>query len=196
MFKLSSYSLMVALVLGFVACAQAPDQDVTSAKAALEEARSIEKYAPESFKQAQDALNAALAELETQNGKFALFRSYDQTKDLLGKARDAAMAAKTAGEAQREEVKRSAEALMTEAQAAIETATKAIATAPRGKGTEADIAAMRTDVETLGTTLAEAQSAFASGDYLTAQSRADSVKNQASSISADIEQAKAKKARR
>lgn len=196
MLKLSTRILALALALGVAACAQAPDQDIAAAKAAIEDARAIEKYAPESFRQAQDALNAATAEIEAQNGKFALFRSYDQAKELLAKAKDAAASAKKAGEAKREEVKKAAEALMTEAQAAIDAAKSAVATAPKGKGTDADFAAMKTDLESYAATLGEAQGAFGAGDYLTAQTKADSVKTQAGQISADIAQAKAKKAKR
>ena len=186
--------IMLALQLG--ACAQAPQQEIDGAKAAIEAARSLEKYAPEAFKQASDALNTAVAEVEAQNGKFALTRSYSQAKQLLAHATEAASKAKAAGEAKREEVKKTAEVVWQEAQTALDAAKAAVETAPRGKGTDADIAAMKADLDAQATALNEAQSAFRSGDYLTAQSKAESVKTMATQISNDIAQARAKKGRR
>lgn len=191
------YSLIVlTLALGLASCAQAPQQEIESAQAALEAARPLEKYSPEAFKQASDALNTAMAEVEAQNGKFALTRSYSQAKELLAQASEAANKAKAAGEAKREEVKKTAEVLWQEAQTALDAAKAAVETAPRGKGTEADIAAMKADLDAQATALDEAQAAFRSGDYLTAQSKAESVKTMATQISNDIAQARAKRGRR
>lgn len=196
MSKFTYLLAVLILALGLGACAQAPQQEIDGAKAALEAARALEKYVPEVFKQASDALNTAMAEVEAQNGKFALMRSYDQAKQLLAQATESANKAKAAGEAKREEVKKAAEALIQEAQTALDAAKAAVETAPRGKGTEADIAAMKADLEAQATALTEAQSAFSSGDYLAAQSKADSVKTMATQISNDIAQAKTKKGRR
>jgi maltodextrin utilization protein YvdJ len=191
------YSFIVLmLALGLCACSQAPQQEIDSAKAALEAARALEKYAPEAFQKASDALNTAMAEVEAQNGKFALMRSYSQATELLAKAVEAANQAKAAGEAKREEVKKSAETLIQEAQTALDAAKAAVETAPKGKGSEADIAAMKADLEAQSTALMEAQSAFSAGDYLSAQSKSESVKTMATQISDDIAQAKAKRGRR
>jgi hypothetical protein len=189
-------TLIVTLALVSFSCAQAPNDQIAAAKAAVEAARAFEPYAPDAFKQAEDTLNTAMAEVEAQGGKFGFMRSYDQSKNLLSTAESAAAKAKAEGEARREAVKLEAQTLIQEAQGSLSAAQTALATAPRGKGTEADLAAMKADLEAMSTTVAEAETALAGGDFLGARAKAESVKTGAAQIAADIEQAKAKKSRR
>lgn len=188
--------LALGLTFSLSGCAQAPQQDIDSAKAVIEEARTAQadKYAPESFQQAEDALQSAMAEIEAQNGKFAMFRSYERATELLAQAKETGTKAKADGEAKRSEARQAAEALIKEAEIALDAAKTSLTTAPRGKGTRADIEAMKAEIETLSSTLTEAHQAFDSGDFLSAKAKADSVKAQAGQISSDIQQARAKKA--
>ena len=91
--------LLVVAVLA-VGCAKPPQQEIDGAKAALTAAEQAEapKYAADAWDKAQQAMNAVNAELEAQNAKFALFRSYTKAKQLIAEAQNAANAAWTSNE--------------------------------------------------------------------------------------------------
>src|SRR5512140_797371 len=63
MIKRVSLALMVLMLLAFVGCSKAPEAEMQQASAAFDAARTAEaeQYAPESFRVAQDTLNAAQA---------------------------------------------------------------------------------------------------------------------------------------
>lgn len=192
--------LLAALAVGsfLVAlggCATAPQEDIDAAQQALEAARTSEAnlYAPEALQQAEDAWTSAMTEVEAQNAKFALFRSYDRAKELMTTAKNEADEAVAEAATGKEAARQEAENLIRDTTTAIEEAKAALETAPRGKGTQAEIQAMKAEVETLGATLAEAQQAYDSGRYLDAKATAQSVKEKAEAISQDIAQAKAKR---
>ena len=189
----------VALVAGVLlasGCAQAPQEEIENANQALEAARSAEapEYAPEAWQLSQDAFDSAMTEIQAQNERFVLVRSYDEASQLLDKATQAANAAATEAQSARDETKLRAEALLQEAEAAVAAASTAIETAPKGKGTEADLMAMKAELEAMTTSLAMARESFAAGKYLVAESTAQSVRDQANAIAADISQARTKRA--
>lgn len=195
MFRNMGIVLSMTALVALGACAQAPQEAIDGAAAALEAARTAEapEYAPAAWQLAQDALSSATSEIEAQNQKFALMRSYGDATQLLDKAVQASNAAAAEAASAREEAKRRAEAVLAEAQAALEAAATALASAPKGKGTEADLMAMTAEIEAMTASLATAMEAAASGKYLVAESSAQSIRDQANAISADIAQAKSKR---
>ncbi|HXV62012.1 MAG TPA: hypothetical protein VEK15_15040 [Vicinamibacteria bacterium] len=187
--------LFVGALVFMGGCAQAPQEAIDAANQALDTARTAEAadYAPEEWQMAQDAFNSAMTEVQAQNDKFALVRSYSEAAQLLEKATEAAKTAATEASSAREEVKARAEALLQEAEAALTAATAALETAPKGKGTEADLMAMKAEIETMTASLASARESFAAGKYLMAETSAQSVRDQAKAIAEDIAQAQTKK---
>jgi len=185
----------VAAFLGGAACAKAPQEAIDGAKASLQAATDAEaaKYAPESFRAAEDAINSANAEIAAQSEKFALLRSYDQASQLLTLASEAAEKAKVEAEENREKARVSSEAAIQAAKTAIEAAKAAVDAAPAGKGTRAEIEAMRSELVAMETALTEASQMFEAKDYLGAQAKAESVRSQAEAISNDVGQAIAKR---
>jgi hypothetical protein len=180
------------------ACAQAPQPAIDGANQALEKARAAgaEEYAPEAWQLAQDSLKSATTEVQAQNDKFALMRSYDQATQLLDKATKAADAAASEAASAREEAKKRAETAIQEAQAAVTAAQAALEKAPKGKGTEADLLAMKAELESMTASLSKAQEQFNAGKYLAVESSAHSVTEQANAIAADIAQAQSKSKKR
>jgi hypothetical protein len=195
MFRNTAIVLSFAALIALAGCAQAPQQAIDGANAALEAARTAEapEYAPAAWQLAQDSLSSAMTEVQAQNDKFALMRSYDEATQLLDKATQSANAAAAEAATAREEAKQRAEAVLAEAQAALDAAVAALATAPKGKGTEADLMAMKAEIEAMTASLATAREAAAGGKYLVAESSAQSIRDQANQIVADIEQAKGKR---
>ena len=65
--------------------------------------------------------------------------------------------------------------------------------APRGKGTEADLASLKSGVTSIDGTLAEMQTAFDAGDYLTAKTKAQAAIDASREVVKEIETAKAQR---
>jgi hypothetical protein len=181
--------LLAAVLLG--GCSSPPQAEVEAAQAALGEAEGTgaESYAPEAYSKAQESLAQANAEVEAQKERFVLMRSYGRAKQLLRQAREDAVAAKTAAEAGAVAARENAEAAINAARLSLDAAQVALATAPAGKDSRADLEIMRGDLDALRSTLAEADAAFGSSDYVTAQERAQQVEREARAVSADIAQA-------
>lgn len=192
------FFLFVAIV-GLMACAKPPQAEIDAVNAALDEAKNAEAeiYAPDSLKAAQDAISAMQAELDVQNGKFALFRSYEKAKELANAAKDAAVKAKDDAAANKEQVKSEAETLMNEVQTALTEANDLMKKAPKGKGSQADLAALQADLDTVQPMIDEAKASFDGGKFMDAKTKLEEAKAKVSSvkdaITNAIEMAKGKK---
>jgi hypothetical protein len=149
------------------------------------------EYAADSLKAAQDAQAALDAELKAQDGNW--MKSYDKAKTLAAAAKAAGEKATTDATAGKEKAKADATQGIADAKAALTAAQELLAKAPKGKGTAADLAAMKTDLETAATTITEAEAALGSVKYLDAKAKAASAKAAADKVTADVEAAKAAK---
>jgi len=194
---LSIVALAFALAL-LAGCAKVPQETVDAAKAAVEAAKAAEadRYLADQFNAAQDSLNAAMAEIETQNSKFALTRNYDRAKALLESAMKAANAAKDGVAAKKEEVKAEAQNLLTSAQAAVEETKKLMAKAPRGKEGKQMLEQMQAELSGVEASWAEANNALSSGDFMGARDKAQAALDKATSLSQELNEAIAKTKRR
>lgn len=185
------FGLVACALVAISGCAKPPDQTVSNVQAGIEAARQAgaETYAADSLNKVQDLLGQAQAEIEAQNGKFALFRNYDKAEEILGQAQTAADTAKQDAVAGKEQARQDAVAAIDSAKAKVTAATDAVNAAPVGKDTKAEIEAMKSEVAALATTIAEAEGALSSEDYLGAKSSADGVAAKADQIAADVAQA-------
>jgi len=185
------------LVLGLIAgCAKAPQEKVDEAKAAVEAARAAEadRYNADLFNAAQDSLNAAMAEIEAQNSKFALTRNYDRANALLESVISNARAAQEGVMAKKEEIKAEAQNLLTGAQAALDEVKKLMARAPRGKEGREVLEQMQTELSGVEAQLAEANNALNSGDVAGARDKAKAASDKLASLKQELEDAISKKA--
>ncbi len=182
----------MALMLG---CAKAPQQELDAAKAALDAAKAAEadRYAPEMYNAAKDSLNAALAEIEKQNSKFALFRSFKSVKDLVAKATTAANEATEQAAVTKEKVRSEAEGLLAEVAPAVENVKKLMKKAPRGKEGKAALEAIGSELAAVEASLAEANTAMTNGDFLTARDKAQANLQKLASLAEELQQAISKK---
>jgi len=105
--KLLVISMVLGLGLVFAGCASAPTEEINATKAALAAVQTddVRTYAPESLQAAENELNKALAEVQTQDNKFALSRDYKQASALLKSAKDLAEKAKSDAEANKAKTK-------------------------------------------------------------------------------------------
>jgi hypothetical protein len=185
--------LVLGLAVTLVACATPPTADIDAAKTAISgaEAAGAAEYAADSLKAAQDAQAAVDAELKAQEGNW--MKSYDKAKTLAAAAKAAGEKATTDAAAGKEKAKADATAAIEAAKAALTEAEALLAKAPKGKGTAADLAAMKTDLETAGKTIADAEAALGNVKYLDAKAKAESAKTAATTVKDAVEAAKAAK---
>jgi len=189
------FGLMMLALVAFVGCAKAPQEAIDAAKAAVDAAKAVEadRYAADLYNAAKDTLDQAMAEVEIQNGKFALTRSYAGVQKLLNGVLASANAAKDAAVANKAQVQAEAQQLLLDAQAAVNASKELLRRAPRGKDTKAAIEAMNSDMAAIETTLAEANAAMSSGDFLTARDKAQASVTNANSIAEEVKTAMQKK---
>jgi PBP1b-binding outer membrane lipoprotein LpoB len=190
--KLSLVLVVLGLSLVLVGCASAPTEEVNATKAAVEAVQNddVTTYAPESLQAAQDNLNKALSEIQTQDAKFALSRDYKAASEMLKAAKDSAEKAKNDAQANKAQAKADAEALIASLPATLEEAKKVLAKAPRGKDTRADLEAMQNDLKLAEEALTEANTLMTQEKYKDALAKA--VKQQAAAVTEQVQAALAK----
>lgn len=194
--RLSIIVLAGLVLLSLVGCGKPPEAEMQKANASMDAAKAAEaeQYVPDSYRTAMDTLNAAMAEKQQQDSKFALFRSYGKAKGLYIKADSLAAKAASDAAAEKERVKAQVSDMLAQAKAAIDSANAALAKAPRGKGSKADIELMKSDIAGAQTGYDDAMNDFNAGKYLQARTKVQAVVERANKVSADIATAFAKKA--
>jgi len=190
---------VAALTLAVAAgCAKPPQQEIDALTASMTAAEQAEapKYAADAWSAAQQARNAVNAEIEAQANKFALFRSYTKTKELIAAANTSAGAAKDAGVAGKEAAKNAANEALAGAKASLEAATAAMtelgACKRKPKDFKKDMEAMQATLDGYAAQVAGIESALGSEDFFGARSQAESLKGQVDTLVADVQGAKAK----
>jgi hypothetical protein len=181
-----------------VGCAKPPQQEIDGAKAALAAAEQAEagKYAADSLDKANQAMNAVNAELQAQEAKFALFRSYTKTKQLVADAQKAADDAKQAAIAGKEKAKNDATAAITEVKGLVDKAKTLVADLEKcrrkPKDFTKDLETMKGNLDGYANQLKDLDGAFTREDYLGAKAQADTLKGQLNAMITDLEGAKTK----
>lgn len=186
-------SILVALaIVGFVAgCSESPTAQYENAKMALEKAGLAEagQYAPATFKEATDSLNAAMVEMQKQDGKFSAFRSYGKAEEILTVAQQLADKADREALAEKEKVRLADSALISEIESLITETRNIIAKAPRGKGSRIDLKVMQSDIDAASGALTAATEEFRSEKYLIANEKLQAIKSQIVKVKSEIEAA-------
>lgn len=193
---------VLSLVFGLVlvaGCAKPPQQAIDGANASIESAKQAgaADYAPDSLRAVDDAKAALDAELKVQQDKFALFRSYKKTDELVNDLKMKADKAAADAKANMEQAKNDATAAIQNVTTALNDAKAALDKAPKGKGTAADIEAMKADLAAAEASLNDANTALTNGSYKDAKAKADAaqstIQNVMSQIQAAIEAKSGKK---
>ncbi len=191
-------AVVVIPLLVVVGCAKPPQVEIDKAKAALDTARAAEAetYAQGEWQAAQDAQAAVNAELEVQANKFALFRSYKQTKLLIATAEQAAQAAEQAGKAGKERARQEAQAALDQVKSDLTNAQNALAELDKcrrkPKGFKADMELLQGNLTGLGAGLPDIESQIAGEKFFPAKAAADQLKARVDAFLADVAAAKTK----
>lgn len=194
--RVSSMLVALALALFVVGCGSAPQTELKASEDALAGAQTAEaeQYAPASYQVALDSLNAAKVEIQKQDSKFSLFRSYGHSKELLASAQKLAEQAVSEAQTAKEETRVQDSLLIAEVDVLLASAQAAVAGAPRGKGTKADIELIKADLSSVEQAIASAKADYEAGKYLVVKSKLDASVTQLNRVIADVDAAKAKAA--
>jgi hypothetical protein len=164
--------LLIVAVLLVTACGKPPETQIQESREAYRAAEEAgaPKYAAEAWNRARQAMEALDAELEAQNGKFSLFRSYRKAAEL---AEQLATAAKEAGaETTRRtsELRNELSGMIADLKSLLQTARTRLASLPRGAAVDA--AALRARLSSAGERIDQAQRSLDAGRYDEAMARA------------------------
>jgi hypothetical protein len=189
--------LLVVAVLA-VGCAKPPQQEIDAAKAALAAAEQSEapKYAAEAWDKVQQADAAVKAELDAQQAKFALFRSYTKAKQLVADETAAAATAKQAAIAGKEKAKNDAKAAIDGVKASIESANTLVVALEKcrrhPKDLKKDLVLMKGNLDGYKNQVTDLDGKFAKEDFLGAKAQADTLKGQVDTMVTELGNAKTK----
>lgn len=188
-FKTGALVLLFGTML--MACAEKPIQGSDAALQALQTAKQAgaTEYAPESLRVAEDEYQKAQEEIVVQDDAFMLTRNYDAANAILMKVVADAEKAKTEAIASKQLAKTEAEGAVVLAKTSLEEAKNQLAQAPTGKGTQADLQALRGDLQAAETTLAEIDAIMATEDFLGVKAKAESVQALATRVNEQVAQA-------
>ena len=191
--KLIMTTLLIPALCLAVGCGQAPNDKLSEAEKAVMNAKlaGAQAYVAEDYAKLEGMLNNAKTELADQNGKFALFRDYGKTEQLLAAVK--AEAPKLIEETAKKKTATKDAALSAHqaAKDAVKAAQALVAKAPVGKD-RAAVEAIRNEAKALKASLNEVQMAMDMEDYLTAQAKAKAVQDKSLALSSEVRGALAK----
>jgi hypothetical protein len=190
------FAAVAIAALAMVGCGKAPEMEMQDAESAMAAAQNAgaEQYAPDAFRMAKDTLNAAMAAKQEQDSKFALFRSYGDSKEMFVRAKAMTDQAVAQAEQEKERVKQEVAGLLEQGRVAMDSANAALAKAPKGKDNKAELELIKTDLSNLTMAYEQAQAEYTAGNYLTAKSQIEAVIAKANGVVAEIGAASGRKA--
>ncbi len=179
-------------------CAKPPQAEMDATKLEVERAVSAEAetYAPDELESAREALRKATAEVEAQNQKFALTRSYESARTMLQEATTAAEAARVAAVNNREDAKAAVTSAIAELNAQMATAQADLAALAAcrktPKGFTHDLELMRGKVDALAGQLTELTAEAEAERYKAAAELASAIQPEMTAVATDLSSARAK----
>ena len=183
-----SWSMIVLCGLSTFGCAEKPMSTIDSATQALQEARQAgaNDYAPQTFRQAENAFQKAQEELAIQESKFALLRDYDEVQGLLVTVNMEAAKAKSEALTNKELFRQEAQTAMNMAKGRIEEARVILTQAPMGKGSQADLQALKGDLKTAESMIPDLETAMVKEDFLGAKAKAQAIESLATRVHDEV----------
>jgi hypothetical protein len=194
--KMMAVLPFVFVLVLMVGCAKPPQDAITAATSAMDAAKPVaSEYAASSLQAAEDAKAALDAELKAQQDKFALFRSYKKTDELVADLKAKSEKAAADGAAGKAQAKNDATTAINDATTALTDAKAMLEKAPKGKGTAADLEAMKADLTAAESTINDANAAMGTEKFKDAKAKAEAAKSSCANVVSQIEAAiEAKKA--
>ena len=196
LFKLVAFSV---LVVSLASCAKAPQAEIDAANVSIEAAKTAgaDRYAPESFNAASEALKTAVTAVEEQNAKFALFRNYDAAKTTLTSVGTLATKAVDETTAKKTALKAEVTQAVTDLTALIVADKELLAKAPKGKEGKAALEAIGQEIAVVETVNTEVTAGVANNeDILTLSDKIKPAVEKAKAINTELTDVIAKKGKK
>ena len=184
--KLVAFSV---LVVTLASCAKAPQAEIDAANVAIEAAKTAgaDRYVPESFNAASEALKSAVTAVEEQNSKFALFRNYDAAKTTLASVNTLAAKAVEETTAKKAALKAEVTASLTELGTLIAGDKELLAKAPKGKEGKAALEAIGQEIAAVETVSTEVTAGVTNNeDILTLSGKVKPAVEKAKAINTEL----------
>jgi hypothetical protein len=161
--KLVAFSF---LVVSLASCAKAPQAEIDAANVSIEAAKTAgaDRYAPESFNAASEALKTAVTAVEEQNSKFALFRNYDAAKTTLATVATLSSKAVEETTAKKAALKAEVTQSVTDLTTLIASDKELLAKAPKGKEGKAALEAIGQEIAVVETVNTEVTAGLANNE--------------------------------
>ncbi len=186
----------VVLSLGVTSCQKPPQVEQQQAAAAIDKAKAAEaaEYAPDDLRAAQDSLAKADAEVNTQNGKFALFRNYKKAKALYLTSQQTAQTAEQNAIKNKEQARKDAEAALAQARQTIASAqellqSKEAQALRRGKETREALKQIEGEISATDSSLVQVQQLQQGEKFKQALAMANAANQKAQSLMQELQQA-------
>lgn len=172
----------MAAFVGIMGCQQAPTTEFEAARAAIQQADSVEAdiYVADLYAAALDSFTAAQAEIDAQNAASSFSRDYSRAGKLIAFSIQAAEEAQTEVEGAKELVRAQADSLIAIVQ-------QTVATAPQNAVMEAE----QVGTPSAATLVQEAIQARDAGDYKTARDQAQAAIDRLNAAPAEADAATA-----
>ena len=182
------YLLTVILVMFLISgCDEIPQQEIDAANASLDAAKNAEadRYVPDKYNAAKQALDRAMAVVKEEES--AMFSDYDEARELLASAKNAADEATAAVPAMKEQVKQAVQSALATIPAEVETTQRMWRSAPRGKGTREALQMIKEEIDRTDAMQSEVNAALDAGDFLTAQQKVQEISNKLKSLQTELQ---------
>ena len=184
--KLVAFSF---LVVTLASCAKAPVAEIEAAKASIEAAKTAgaDRYVPESFNAASEALKSAEAAVAEQDSKFALFRNYDAAKTTLSSVATLSTKAVEETTAKKAALKAEVTQAVTDLTTLITDNKALLAKAPKGKEGKAALEAIGQEIAVVETVNTEVTAGLANNeDILTLSGKIKPAVEKAKAINTEL----------
>ena len=180
-------------------CAKAPQAEIDAANVSIEAAKTAgaDRYVPEAFNAASEALKTAVTAVEEQNAKFALFRNYDAAKTTLASVSTLATKAVEETTAKKAALKAEVTQSITDLTALIVADKELLAKAPKGKEGKAALEAIGQEIAVVETVNTEVTAGVANNeDILTLSDKIKPAVEKAKAINTELTDVIAKKGKK
>jgi hypothetical protein len=185
--RLAAVLVGASFVVWTAGCSQPPTAEIDAATAKVQAAGAEgATYAPDAYKAAQDAIAQLDAEVEAQNQKFAVTRSYARVSELAAAAGAAADRLQQAVNTEKERLRAEASRTAADAKSALGNATASLDKIPAS-----DADAIKADVAAAEKSLSEIDALLAAGQLKEAQEKATAARQSVTQIGSVIEEAEA-----
>lgn len=178
----SILSLCIALGLTFAVagCAKPPQEELDAASSALSAAKAAEAevYAPDTYRQATNAMNDANSKVEQKD--------YEGAKASAVQAKQLADKAATEAKANKSQITNEAQAIINRVAPGISDTRGSLSAAPRGKGADDDLDQLNADLSQAEADLSGARGNLSSGKAKDALAQARNAETKLSQVQGSV----------